>query len=204
MQAQGSQMSSSSNLDMGYSKKSVVSASVKKIDPKIIEGCVNKDRKSQSDLYQILSPKLYPICLRYANDSHQAMDFLHDSFVQIFNKIESYRNKGSFEGWTKRVTINVALMSIRKNKKLIFQDGIESNEVSIIEIESEKKSIDISLIMKLVEGLPSGCKTVFLLYEIDGFSHEEISKQLGVTTGTTKSQLFKARKLLKEMIRNHE
>ena len=141
------------------------------------------------------------MCLKYSRTYQDAQDTLQDSFVMIFKDIKKFKHKGSFEGWAKRVTINVALQKFRKKSILKF-DKIEENQLTEEEItvDVDEKNISLSFLLSLINELPPKYQLVFNLYVLDGYSHQEISEVLNISTGTSKSNLFRARKLLQNKI----
>ena len=143
------------------------------------------------------------MCLKYSRTYQDAQDTLQDSFIVIFKDIKKFKHKGSFEGWAKRVTINVALQKFRKKSILKF-DKIEENQLTEEEItvDVDEKNISLSFLLSLINELPPKYQLVFNLYVLDGYSHQEISEVLNISTGTSKSNLFRARKLLQNKINN--
>lgn len=140
---------------------------------------------------------LYGVCLKYSKNKVEAEDNLHDSFMTIYEKIGQYKFKGSFEGWMKRITVNTVLQKYRKED---YMKVVTENEAEEPEIESEYFSIDLSTLLKYVQELPNKYRITFNMYVLDGFSHKEISQKLGTSTGTSKSNLARARAILKERI----
>ena len=143
------------------------------------------------------------MCLKYSRTYQDAQDTLQDSFLMIFKDIKKFKHKGSFEEWAKRVTINVALQKFRKKSILKF-DTIEENQLTEEEItvDVDEKNISLSFLLSLINELPPKYQLVFNLYVLDGYSHQEISEVLNISTGTSKSNLFRARKLLQNKINN--
>ena len=143
------------------------------------------------------------MCLKYSRTYQDAQDTLQDSFIMIFKDIKKFKHKGSFEGWAKRVTINVALQKFRKKSILKF-DKIEENQLTEEEItvDVDEENISLSFLLSLINELPPKYQLVFNLYVLDGYSHQEISDLLNISTGTSKSNLFRARKLLQNKINN--
>ena len=143
------------------------------------------------------------MCLKYSRTYQDAQDTLQDSFIMIFKDIKKFKHKGSFEGWAKRVTINVALQKFKKKSILKF-DKIEENQLTEEEItvDVDEKNISLSFLLSLINELPPKYQLVFNLYVLDGYSHQEISEVLNISTGTSKSNLFRARKLLQNKINN--
>jgi len=177
-----------------------------KKDPlfEIIEGCVKGDSKSQQIVYQKFYGKMLGACMRYSKDREEARDILQDGFLKVFTNIRSYTGTGSFEGWIRKVIINTALDYIRKNKQLIQyanSDYVEENAEEIQEEESnEHQNISTEEIMKAVQQLPTAYRTVFNMFVVDGFSHQEIANELGINIGTSKSNLSKAKVHLKKTL----
>ncbi len=150
-------------------------------------------------LYDKYKSQLFIICLRYALDRSQAQDFLQESFIKIFKNLDSYDgSKGAFEFWTGRITINVCLAYARK--KTMYPVNLQSIEETISTDNSVLASLSLQDMLKVIQSLPYGYRTVFNLYVIDGFSHREIGQQLKISESTSKSQLAKARKLLQKKI----
>lgn len=170
----------------------------------IIQGCVNSDSKSQQIIYQKFYGKMLGVCMRYSKDRESAKDILQDGFVKVFINIKQYGGNGSFEGWIRKVIINTALDSIRKNKHLIqYADSgyVEENAEEIKEEETtEYANISTEQIMEAVQQLPNAYRTVFNMYVVDGFTHKEIGEQLGINEGTSKSNLSKAKVHLKKTL----
>ena len=167
----------------------------------LIRNCKKNDTKAQSQLYKLYSSKLFSICLKYSRNYAEAEDNLQDSFVTIFNKIEQYNYKGSFEGWLKRITINTALQRYRE--KGIFNIVNEEN-LEDVSVEIEDNDISIDYLLKIIQELPDRYRLVFNLYVLDGYSHKEVAKMLNITTGTSKSNLARARLILKEKIEDYK
>lgn len=163
----------------------------------LIYNCQKNDTKAQSELYELFSSKLFSICLKYSRNYAEAEDNLQDSFITIFKKIKQYKNKGSFEGWLKRITINTALQRYRKQKvfDIVNEDAIEDEEVDI-----DENDVSLEFLLSCIQELPDRYRLVFNLYVLDGYSHKEISEMLEINLGTSKSNLARARVILKEKI----
>ncbi len=163
----------------------------------LIYRCKQQERKAQEELYRLYSPKLFGVCLKYSDNYQQAEDNLQDGFVTIFEKIGQFQDKGSFEGWMKRILINTSLQKHRQQKVY----GITNEEdLQEDEIEVETDNISVDFLLKCVQELPDRYRQVFNLYVLDGYSHKEISDLLSITEGTSKSNLARARTSLKEKI----
>lgn len=167
----------------------------------VIQKCIAGHRKSQAQLYQTYAPRMFVICLRYAGNKQNAEDILQDGFIRVFNNLDKYRYEGSFEGWMKRIFVNVSIEYYRKSVvaqrhldlgKVYDQETQEADAVSAL---AQKD------LLKMVQCLPSGYRTVFNLYALEGYSHREISELLDVSEGTSKSQLARARAMLQRMLK---
>jgi len=167
----------------------------------LISNCKKNDTKAQSQLYKLFSSKLFSICLKYSRNYAEAEDNLQDSFVTIFKKIDQYNSKGSFEGWIKRITINTALQRYRK--KGVFKIVNEGN-IEDVSVEIEDNDISIDYLLKIIQELPDRYRLVFNLYVLDGYSHKDVAEMLNITIGTSKSNLARARLILKGKIEDYK
>ena len=158
---------------------------------------------AQSEIYKLYADVLFGISLKYSRNYQDAEDTLQDSFLIIFDKIKQYNNKGSFEGWLKRIVINTALQKYRKKNHLQLIKEVSDTE-EVVEIDFEDTDLDIGFLLKLVQELPDKYRLVFNLYVLDSYSHREISKMLNISEGTSKSNLSRARKKLKEKLEKHQ
>ena len=148
-------------------------------------------------MYRQYAGVLFGICLKYSRNKTEAEDNLHDSFMTIYDKIGQYESKGSFEGWIKRITINTVLQKYRREEYLSL---VNENIPYEVTVESNYADIGLSSLLGYIQELPNKYRTTFNLYVLDGYSHKEISQMLGTTVGTSKSNLARARMLLKEKI----
>jgi len=167
---------------------------MKEIDT-IIAGCLKEKRSAQQMLYKHYVGLMFGICLRYTGNRADAEDVLQDGFVNIFMNISRFRNEGSFEGWMKRIMVNTALGFLRqKNKTQFISQGKEIPDI----IDEVEMDIDIQPceLMKMIQALPEGSRMVFNLFAIEEYTHKDISLMLGISEGTSKSQLSRARKIL--------
>jgi RNA polymerase sigma-70 factor (ECF subfamily) len=162
----------------------------------LIQGCLEKNTKSQEQLYQLYAGKLFAVCLKYSRSYAEAQDNLQDGFLIIFDKLEQYKSTGSFDGWAKRVMINHVLQQYRKTTFLELVNDVVDD--STFEIEDENISLDF--LLKIVQELPDRYRLVFNLYVLDDYSHKEIADMLGISIGTSKSNLARAKMILKEKI----
>jgi RNA polymerase sigma factor (sigma-70 family) len=164
----------------------------------LIKKCIKGNREAQEVLYRTYAPVLYGICLKYSRNRKEAEDNLHDSFMIIYEKIHQYRFKGSFEGWLKRITVNTVLQKYRKKEPLTLLSEVPDlyQEVGA----AEETEISLGLLLKYIQELPPKYRITFNMYVLDGYSHKEISEALGTSTGTSKSNLSRARAILQEKI----
>ncbi|AIY12665.1 MULTISPECIES: RNA polymerase sigma factor [Cellulophaga] len=163
----------------------------------LINNCKKGNRKAQEQLYRDYSRVLFGVCLKYSRNKTEAEDNLHDSFMVIYNKIGQFKFKGSFEGWIKRITVNTILQKYRKETNLsLVHDNIEEEEVEA----SSFSEISLASLLQYIQELPNKYRLTFNLYVLDGYSHAEISEMLGTSLGTSKSNLARARMILKEKI----
>jgi len=163
----------------------------------IIKDCQANNIKAQEQLYRLLAPKLFAVCLKYSRSRADAEDNLQDGFILLFDKIGQYRFQGSFEGWAKRLMINNVLQKYRTTGvfSLVTEDIPEEADVYV-----EADEVSMEFLVKIIQELPDRYRTVFNLYVTDGYSHKEIAEMLGITDGTSKSNLARARMILKEKI----
>ncbi len=167
----------------------------------LIENCKNNDTKAQGELYKLFSSKLFSVCLKYSKNYAEAEDNLQDAFLTIFNKIEQYKGKGSFEGWLKRITVNTVLQKYRSQK--VF-DIVNENSVEDEELEVDEDDLSIDYLLQIIQELPDRYRLVFNLYVLDGYSHKAIADMLEINIGTSKSNLARARQILKQTIENYK
>lgn len=168
----------------------------------LIENCKKNDTQARGELYKIYSKKLFALCLKYSRNRQEAEDNLQDSFITIFKKIDQYKHKGAFEGWLKRITINTALQRYRSKGMLniVNEETIEHD----VNIERASEDISLDFLLNCIQELPDRYRMVFNLYVLDGYSHKDIADMLSISSGTSKSNLARARIILKEKIENHK
>ena len=162
----------------------------------IIADCKKNHPKAQEQLYKLFAKKFFGVCLKYSRNFDDAQDNLQDGFIIIFKKIEQFSGKGSFEGWAKRILINNALLRF---KDIRFLEILDDN-IADVELEIDDDNISLDYLLQIIQELPDQYRLVFSLYVLDGYSHKEISEMLKISTGTTKSNLYRARLILKEKI----
>ncbi|HEY8688871.1 MAG TPA: RNA polymerase sigma factor [Chitinophagaceae bacterium] len=165
----------------------------------LIQGCIRGDRQMQEQLYHRFSPKMYTVCLRYSGNAEDARDLLQEGFIKIFKNLSKYRGDGSFEGWIRRIFVNTAIEHFRK--KVYLQDVTETQERTLEDKEwNVLDDLAEKDIMKMIHQLSPGYKAVFNMHVIEGYSHKEIADILGINEGTSKSQLARAKMILKKMM----
>lgn len=173
-------------------------------DEELVTLCCKQDRKGQEMLFKMFSSKMLGVCSRYADSSEEAEDILQEGFIKIFQKMDTFRSQGSLEGWMKRIMVNTALDSFRKNKNLRYQIDIESIEYTSGEIPSVMGTMGAKELLKLIKTMPAGFRTVFNLYAIEGYTHKEIGEMLGITESTSKSQYSRARVFLQKLLQTEK
>lgn len=148
-------------------------------------------------MYRLLSQKLFAVCLKYSRNYEEAQDNFQEGFLLVFEKIDKFEFKGSFEGWAKRVMINYILQQYRSNGvfEIVTENFPETEDVLI-----EEESVSMEFLTKIIQELPDRYRLVFNLYVIDGYSHKEIAEMLAISDGTSKSNLARAKAILKEKI----
>jgi len=164
----------------------------------LIKNCINKDAQAQSQLYKQFASKLFSLCLKYSKNYAEAEDNLHDAFITIFNKIEQYNNKGSFEGWLKRIAINTSLQRYREDVGVY--DIMNEDNIKDVSVDLNENDVSINYLLQIIQELPDRYRLVFNLYVLDGYSHVEISELINISVGTSKSNLARARMILKDKI----
>lgn len=166
---------------------------------KLISLSKKGNRLAQKELFDRFSPFLLGVIRRYISDLHYAEDTLTEAFIKIFNNLENYSGSGSFEGWMRRIAVNEALMFLRKRRELLFN---EETEIVIPVNKNAEDELFESDILRLLDRLSPGYRTVFNLYVIEGYKHKEIAEILNISINTSKSQLIHAKNRLKELIEN--
>ena len=169
----------------------------------IIAECLKNNRLAQKELYGKLAPRMYSLCIRYVGNKETAKDILHDGFIILYSKLETYKGEGSFEGWARRIFINAALMHIRRSDVLKFSEELETSAINMKMEPNVLEHLEADRLMKLICGMPAGFRTVFNMYAIEGYSHQEIAKELDITEGGSRSQLSRARLWLQERLREN-
>lgn len=171
---------------------------MKELD-QLIEACKAGKREAQSDLYRMFAPKLFVVSLRYSRDETEAEDTLHEAFINIYSKINQYSGKGSFEGWIKKIVVNIALEKYRNRYRMQTVEDITTYDTRTVN-DDAYDAMNEAQLLELIQQLPPRYKMVFNMYAIDGYSHKEIAGIMGIDEGTSKSNLSRARKILQNKI----
>lgn len=166
------------------------------IETDLINGCINKDRRIQQMVYNTYGAKVLGICRRYMKDRERAEEMAMNTFLSVFHKIKQYKNKGSFEGWILKIAVNCCLMELRK--KTSFNEEVSPDAIQLHVEGNTLENIYHEDIEKMLSTLPEGARIIFNLYAIEGYKHKEIAEQLGISEGTSKSQLNYAKEKLKK------
>lgn len=163
----------------------------------LIKECIKQKSKAQEELYHLYKKTLFVLCLKYCANEAEAEDNLHNSFIEIFSNIKKFNGKGSFEGWMKRITINKAISSYKKTFHLV---PIKDDFAEEITIDSHELDFSLDYLLTLIQELPNQYRLVFCLYELDDYTHSEIANLLSISENTSKSNLHRAKLILKEKI----
>jgi RNA polymerase sigma factor (sigma-70 family) len=163
----------------------------------LIKSCIKQNRQAQEELYHLYKKTLFVLSLKYCANEAEAEDNLHNAFIEIFTNIDKYKNKGSFEGWMKRITINKAIDSYKKNHQLLpLKDEIFEDTT----LDTNDLNVSLDYLLSIIQELPHQYRLVFSLYELDDYSHQEIAKMLSISVNTSKSNLHRSKTILKERI----
>jgi len=169
----------------------------------LLAGCLKNSRIHQKAFYDKYAGKMYALCLRYANDDMEAEDYLQEGFMKVYDNLAKYRNEGSLEGWVRRVIVNLILQKLRKKKQKLVD--IAQENIVVADTGSDILSqMAATELLELIRQLPAGYRTIFNLYVLEEYSHKDIAKELGISEGTSKSQLSRARIILQKMVLKHE
>ncbi|MEX0290474.1 MAG: RNA polymerase sigma factor [Flavobacteriaceae bacterium] len=168
----------------------------------LIKKAASGNREAQQALYDSFAPKMLSVCRQYIKDVHYAEDVMIMGFVKVFKNLRSFRFEGSFEGWVRRIMIREAISYLRRKQFVVFDDEVfEKRQDVYVENAAE---LEVEHIQKMIDELPEGYKLVFVLFAVEGYKHSEIAEMLQVSESTSKSQLFKARRVLQEQINRLE
>lgn len=174
------------------------------IDIQLIKSCIKGNRESQKALYDLLAPRMFPVCIRYIGDRIEAEDVLQDGFVTLFTRLQDFKGEGAFEGWARKIFVTTALMELRRKDALKMSEDLETVRGMKAEATTQLQNIGYKDLMKLITQLPPGFRTVFNMYAIEGYSHKEIGDILGISETTSRTQLSRARLWLQNKIKEIE
>ena len=167
-------------------------------EEKLIKKAIQNNREAQQRLYNIHAPKMLSVCRYYIKDIHYAEEAMLNGFLKVFTNLNKFNYEGSFEGWIRKIMIRESISFLRNQKNIEFpNEDIEFKNESVNNVYSE---MDVAEIQYLIDALPDGYRMVFVMYAIEGYKHQEIATLLNISEGTSKSQLFKARKILQQKI----
>jgi RNA polymerase sigma factor (sigma-70 family) len=166
----------------------------------LIEGCINGHRKSQNRLYVILMPKMFGVCLRYSKNREEAEEILQEGFIRVFEFIHQYHFTGSFEGWVRKIMVNCALQKYRNKRQMHAVVNIDNTVIESISNEEILSRLGTKELLEMVQQLSPGYRMVFNLYVFEGMKHREIAEHLGISEGTSKSNLSDARSFLQKAV----
>ncbi len=165
----------------------------------LIRKAAKGNNNAQRVIFEKYSPKMLGVCRQYIKDIHFAEDVMIKSFVKVFDKIDSFRQEGSFEGWIRKIMVRECISFLRKKQFVVFDEEAIDNHIGSEDALSS--DLDAEYLQRMIDRLPEGYRMVFVLFAIEGYKHNEIGSMLNISESTSKSQLFKARRILKEQLR---
>lgn len=168
----------------------------------ILKGCLSGDRLSQEHLYKMFSSRMFGLCLQYSDNYDDARDILQEGFIKVFTKLRQYDGRGSFEGWIRRIMINTALEKYRSQTRLYPLNDRDVKGQDVLQ-EDVLDNLAARDLVRLMQQLPPRYRMVFNLYAIEGYSHREVSEIMGISVGTSKSNLSRARQILREKVNRY-
>jgi RNA polymerase sigma-70 factor (ECF subfamily) len=169
-----------------------------KNEERLIKKAIQQNREAQNVLYELHAPKMLSVCRYYIKDIQNAENVMLNGFLKVFSNLKKFQNTGSFEGWIRKIMIRESISFLRTQKNIEF--SIEDIKVADTPSNDINIELEVNEIQELIDQLPEGYRIVFVMYAIEGYKHREIAEMLKITEGTSKSQLFKARKMLQEKI----
>lgn len=166
----------------------------------ILEGCLRNDSVAQRELYNTYSPKMLAVCFRYAHSREDAEDMLQEAFIKVFTQLRTFENRGSFEGWIRRIVVHTCINTLKKNKK--FNESVDLIHAATVSIREETVPavVQVKQIVDCIRSLPIGYRTVLNLFAIEGYSHREIAQLLDIEESTSRSQFTRAKGMLEELL----
>ncbi|PIA81132.1 RNA polymerase subunit sigma-70 [Gaetbulibacter sp. 4G1] len=170
-----------------------------KNESELIKRALKNNREAQHVLFELHAPRMLNVCRYYIKDTQYAEEAMLNGFFKVFSNLKSFKSEGSFEGWIRRIMVRESISFLRKKNNIeFFTEDIDYKNDYVNNIKTD---IEVAEIQQLIDALPDGYRMVFVMYAIEGYKHQEIANMLNITEGTSKSQLFKARKLLQENIK---
>jgi RNA polymerase sigma factor (sigma-70 family) len=171
-------------------------------EAQLVEGCRNKDRKAQRMLYERFAGKMLAVALRYTHHRFDAEDVIQDAFVKVFTQMHKFRSDCPLDAWIRRIVVNTAISFLRKEKNTQFQTDIDDHTETLSHNDMALSDLNYEQLLDFIKSLPTGCRVIFNLFAIEGYSHHEIAQQLNISEGTSKSQYARAKQLLKTKLEN--
>jgi len=171
-------------------------------ETQLIQACINRDRQSQNQLYAVLAPKMFAVCLRYCKNHEEAEEVLQEGFVQVFKSLKNYKYQGSFEGWVRKIMVYSAIQYYRSKTKLHPVIYMRTSMEEPAEKEETLSQLGKKELLKMIQALPPAYRMVFNLYVFEGMKHREIAEHLGISEGTSKSNFFDAKLILQKAVAN--
>lgn len=171
-------------------------------DAQLVRSCIAGDLTSQRALYETYKRPLFRLCMRYASSREDAEDFLQDGFIKIYKDLKQYRHEGPLGAWMRKVMVNTILQHFRKQKNLIAQVDVATLSEQYQQDERITSGLDAEILTNYIQQLPAGYRVVFNMYVVEGYPHKEIAKKLGISIGTSKSQLSKAKAMLRTQLKH--
>jgi RNA polymerase sigma factor (sigma-70 family) len=168
----------------------------------LIKSCLAEDRNAQRDLYKLFAPKMFGVCLRYAKGREEAEDIMQEGFVQVYKSLHNFKFSGSFEGWVRKIMVHCAIAKYRGKSKLHSVLNIEIEHITAIDNEDILSRLGKKELLKMVQDLPPAYRMVFNLYVFEGLKHREIAQEIGISEGTSKSNLHDAKFILQKAVEN--
>lgn len=173
-------------------------------DQELVHACLKGKGQAQKELFDRYAGRMMAVCVRYAMSYEDAQDILQEGFIKVFEKLNQYSGKGALGAWVRMIMVNTALIHLRKNKKLLLNDELSDSAEFEHQNFSVLEQMAADEIVELVNALPTGYRTVFNLYTIEGYAHKEIAAMLEISESTSKTQYFKAKAQLKKAIHSRE
>ena len=173
-------------------------------DDELVKGCIAKAQTAQKQLFERFSRKMMGVCLRYASRSEEAEDMLQNGFIRVFEKLDTFRATGSLEGWIRKIMVNESLSWLRKNKAMKMNMDIDDVEYLVPGSSHVGESMNEKDLLRMIQELPTGFRTIFNMYAIEGYSHKEIAEMLGISEGTSKSQYSRAKVHLQNRLKKDQ